>query len=70
MAPLSKDCAQLKSYKGSEELNELLSKGTENGGVAAVFDEVPYMKLILGKYCHKYSMVQPTYKTGGFGFVS
>lgn len=62
--------AQLKSYKGCEELDELLSKGSKNGGVAAVFDEIPYMRLFLGSYCHKYSMVQPTYKTGGFGFVS
>ncbi|KNA10764.1 hypothetical protein SOVF_141390 [Spinacia oleracea] len=61
--------SQLKSYKKCEELDELLSKGSKNGGVAAVFDEVPYMRLFLAKYCQKYSMVQPTYKTGGFGFV-
>ncbi|XP_021768155.1 glutamate receptor 2.1-like [Chenopodium quinoa] len=61
--------AQLKPYKKCDELDDLLSKGSKNGGVSAVFDEVPYMRLFLAQHCQKYSMVQPSYKTGGFGFV-
>ncbi|KAK6912455.1 Ionotropic glutamate receptor [Dillenia turbinata] len=56
-------------YNTIEELDEALSKGSGNGGIAAAFDEIPYMRLFLAKYCPKYTMVQPTYKTDGFGFV-
>ncbi|KAL9239800.1 hypothetical protein vseg_014086 [Gypsophila vaccaria] len=60
---------KLKSYNSTEQLNELLSKGTEKGGVSAAYDEIPYLKLFLGQYCSKYTMVPPTYKTDGFGFA-
>ena len=40
------------------------------GVVAAIFDEIPYIKLFLAKFCSMYTMVGPTYKTDGFGFVS
>ena len=61
---------QLKIYNSSESCHRLFEKGVENGGIAAAFDEIPYVKLFLGKYCSKYTMVGPTFKTGGFGFVS
>ncbi|KAL7187160.1 hypothetical protein ACSBR1_037264 [Camellia fascicularis] len=54
-----------KVYGSPEELDELFS----NGSIAAAFDEIPYMKLFLAKYCSKYTTVAPTYKTDGFGFV-
>ncbi|CAK9182111.1 unnamed protein product [Ilex paraguariensis] len=57
--------SNLKEYDSPEMCDELLS----NGLVAAVFDEIPYMKLFVAKYCTKYIMVAPTYKTDGFGFV-
>ncbi|KAB1202887.1 Glutamate receptor 2.7 [Morella rubra] len=60
---------QLKQYNNTEECDELLSKGSANGGIDAAFDEIPYMKLFLGKYCSNYTMVQSIYKTDGFGFV-
>lgn len=62
--------SRLVSYNTSENLDDLLSKGNSNGGIAAVFDEIPYMKLFLAKYSTKYIMVQPLYKAEGFGFVS
>lgn len=49
---------------------EALSNGSLRGGVAAIVDEVPYIKLFLSKNCHKYTMIGPTYRTSGFGFVS
>ncbi|KAL0323996.1 UNVERIFIED_CONTAM: Glutamate receptor 2.7 [Sesamum calycinum] len=42
---------------------------SENGGIAAAFDETPYIKMFLAKYCSEYTMVGPMYKTAGFGFV-
>ncbi|KAL9177139.1 hypothetical protein ABFS82_01G039500 [Erythranthe guttata] len=63
------DESQLRPFKSAEEMDELLSKGSANGGIAAAFHEIPYIKLFLGKYCSKYMMVGPTYKAAGFGFV-
>ncbi|KAJ7958442.1 Glutamate receptor [Quillaja saponaria] len=61
--------SQLKIYNSTEQCDELFRKGSENGGIAAAFDEIPYMRLFLGTYCSKYTMVEPTFKTDGFGFV-
>ncbi|KAL8063638.1 hypothetical protein ABFX02_01G039800 [Erythranthe guttata] len=61
--------SQLRPFKSAEEMNQLLSKGSANGGIAAAFHEIPYLKLFLAKYCSKYMMVGPTYKAAGFGFV-
>lgn len=59
---------KLRTYSDPEQLDELLRCGSAHGGITAVLDEIPYMNLFLSKYC-SYTMVQPTYKTGGFGFV-
>ncbi|XP_050272481.1 glutamate receptor 2.8-like isoform X2 [Quercus robur] len=66
---LSFNESNLKAYATPEEYHEALSKGTYNDGVAAIFDEIPYIKLFLAKYCSRYSMVGPIYKTDGFGFA-
>ncbi|KAL6345586.1 hypothetical protein AAG906_017316 [Vitis piasezkii] len=64
------DESKFRIYNSPEKLAELLSKGSANGGIAAAFDEIPYMKLFIAQHCSKYTMVQPTYKFDGFGFVS
>ncbi|PQQ00290.1 glutamate receptor 2.8-like [Prunus yedoensis var. nudiflora] len=61
--------SMLKAYKTIEQYNDALSKGSNNGGVAAIIDEIPYLKLFIAKNCSKYTMVGPTYKTDGFGFA-
>ncbi|KAL6635260.1 hypothetical protein ACP70R_027931 [Stipagrostis hirtigluma subsp. patula] len=63
------DEAKMRSYGTAEQYADALSKGSANGGVAAVFDEIPYLKLFLSQYCDGYTMVGPVYKTDGFGFV-
>ncbi|KAL6345494.1 hypothetical protein AAG906_017215 [Vitis piasezkii] len=63
------DESKFRIYNSPEELAELLSKGSANGGIAAAFDEIPYMKLFIAQHCSKYTMVQPTYKFDGFGFA-
>ncbi|KAL3360433.1 hypothetical protein AABB24_013719 [Solanum stoloniferum] len=60
---------RLKAYKTPEECVDLLAKGSSNGGIAAVFDEIPYVKLFLANYCLKFTTIGPTYKTDGFGFA-
>ncbi|KZV23960.1 glutamate receptor 2.8-like [Dorcoceras hygrometricum] len=61
--------SRIVEFNSPEEMDRLLSKGSENGGIAAAFHEIPYIKLFLSKYCSKYIMVDPTYKADGFGFV-
>ncbi|KAL2462407.1 Glutamate receptor 2.7 [Forsythia ovata] len=63
------DNSKFRNYSTSEEYDEALSKGSRNGGVAAIVDELPYIRSFLAKYCGKYTMVGPTYKTAGFGFA-
>ncbi|RLN13531.1 hypothetical protein C2845_PM09G05270 [Panicum miliaceum] len=59
----------LLGYVTVEEYAEALQRGSGNGGVSAIVDEVPYLKIFLSKYCEGYTMVGPTYKLGGFGFA-
>ncbi|BFG18015.1 hypothetical protein CerSpe_042890 [Prunus speciosa] len=61
---------KLRPYKSSDECHEFLTNGSANGGIAAAIDETPNMKLFLAKYCSKYTMIGPIFKTDGFGFVS
>ncbi|CAK7344630.1 unnamed protein product [Dovyalis caffra] len=69
MKQLNFSDTKLREYSTPEEYHEALSNGTHNGGVAAIFAEIPYVKLFLAKYCSKYQTVGPTYKTDGFGFA-
>ncbi|KAJ4823782.1 hypothetical protein Tsubulata_012104 [Turnera subulata] len=62
------DETNLKEYVTPEEYRDALKNGIHNGGVAAIFDEIPYVKRFISLYCSKFKMVGPTYKTDGFGF--
>ncbi|KAK6237097.1 hypothetical protein SCA6_012434 [Theobroma cacao] len=61
--------SQLIEYQSPEELHDLFTERSANGGVAATLDEIPYMKLFLAKYWFKYTAVEPKLRTNGFGFV-
>ncbi|PRQ27374.1 putative periplasmic binding protein-like I [Rosa chinensis] len=63
------DDSKLKEYETMEEIDEALSKGTAKDGIAAVVHGTPKMKLFLAKYCSKYTMIEPIFKTDGFAFV-
>ncbi|XP_010259753.1 PREDICTED: glutamate receptor 2.8-like [Nelumbo nucifera] len=69
MESLKVDRSKLKSYSSVEEFHEALSRGSRNGGVSAIVDEIPFVKLFLAKYCKKYTVVGRTYKIAGYGFV-
>ncbi|KAM0850299.1 hypothetical protein ACQ4PT_053152 [Festuca glaucescens] len=60
---------RMRGYNTEEEYADALSRGSANGGVEAMFDEIPYLKLFLSQYCDGYAMLGPIYKTDGFGFV-
>ncbi|XP_021805283.1 glutamate receptor 2.8-like [Prunus avium] len=63
------DDSKIKMFRSFEECDELLSKGSANGGISAAVDETPSMKLFLAKYCTKYAMIGPIFKAAGFGFA-
>ncbi|CAN6251081.1 unnamed protein product [Urochloa humidicola] len=63
------DASKIKPYDSSEGYHNALSKGSKNGGVAALVDEIPYIKLFLAEHCKGYTMVGPIYKTAGFGYA-
>ncbi|EEE65234.1 hypothetical protein OsJ_20397 [Oryza sativa Japonica Group] len=60
---------RLRAYATIDQYAEALNMGSDNGGVSAIIDEVPYLKLFVSQYCQGYAIVGPTYKSGGFGFV-
>lgn len=63
------DERRMKKYSTVEQYAVALSKGSANGGVDAVFDEIPYLKMFLSQHCDGYMQVGAIYKTDGFGFV-
>ncbi|XP_048329014.2 glutamate receptor 2.8-like [Ziziphus jujuba] len=60
---------RLRPYTSPEEYNDAMSKGSLNGGIDAIFDEIPNVKLLLAKYCSRYTVTGPTYKSAGYGFA-
>ncbi|XP_078150481.1 glutamate receptor 2.8-like [Carex rostrata] len=62
------DKTKMKVYS-REEFAEALDKGSENGGVTAIVNTIPFIKLFLAKNCKSYTMVGPIYKTAGSGFA-
>ncbi|KAM3245778.1 hypothetical protein P3L10_007545 [Capsicum annuum] len=61
--------SKIKMYRLPEDYKEALSYGSKSDSISAFFDVVPYSKLFLSKYCDKYTIVGPTYRTDGFAFV-
>ncbi|XP_068461885.1 glutamate receptor 2.8-like [Phaseolus vulgaris] len=63
------DPSKLRPYSNITEYYDSLKLGSKNGGVAAIFDEVPYLKLYLKEYGSNYILAGPEYRNAGFGFA-
>ncbi|XVE71771.1 hypothetical protein DITRI_Ditri10aG0178600 [Diplodiscus trichospermus] len=61
--------SMLLPYVTVDDYEEALYKGSDNRGVAAIFDDIPNIKIFLNKYSTGYMMVGPNYKTDGYGFA-
>ncbi|KAH7576537.1 hypothetical protein JRO89_XS01G0102900 [Xanthoceras sorbifolium] len=64
---------KLKIYNSPQEYADALSKGSKRGGVTAIIDEIPYIKIVLAHSFPHYTMILPTNNstsTNGFGFLS
>ncbi|GMI98611.1 ARABIDOPSIS THALIANA GLUTAMATE RECEPTOR 1.3, glutamate receptor 1.3 [Hibiscus trionum] len=56
-------------FPSPEAYADALRKGSKNGGVSAIIDEIPYLKLFLAKYPSDYTVIKSKATSGGFGFV-
>ena len=57
-------------HSSRAEYADALTRGSKNGGVDAIVDEIPYIKEFLAIYPSGYSMTVSETITNGFGFVS
>ena len=60
----------IEPFHTADEFANALSKGTKNGGVSAILDEIPYIKIFLAEYSADYSLIKSLSTTNGFAFVS
>ncbi|CBI17828.3 unnamed protein product, partial [Vitis vinifera] len=62
--------SSLETYGSIEGYAHALIEGSKKGGVSAIIDEIPYIKLFLAQYGDQYTMMEPEYlTTNGFGFA-
>ncbi|XP_054820443.1 glutamate receptor 2.5-like isoform X2 [Prosopis cineraria] len=66
---LKYDRLRVKNYPDMEEYKEALDKGSNKGGVDAIFDHVSHIKIFLNQYGSKYVMVETGLRTDGFAFA-
>ncbi|KAE8701372.1 hypothetical protein F3Y22_tig00110548pilonHSYRG00873 [Hibiscus syriacus] len=51
-------------YRSPEEYDDALRRGSKNGGVSAIIDEIPYLKVFLAKYPADYTMIKSKATSG------
>ncbi|KAM0922850.1 hypothetical protein ACQ4PT_005895 [Festuca glaucescens] len=63
--------SRLRTYTTKEEYAQALRLGSNNGGVSAIVDEIPYLTSFLSdrRYKDDFRMLGCIYKTPGFGFA-
>ncbi|KAE8685282.1 hypothetical protein F3Y22_tig00111099pilonHSYRG00133 [Hibiscus syriacus] len=59
----------LKPYSSPEEYVNALRRGSEKGGVSAIINELPYLKVFIARHPADYRMIKTETISGGFGFV-
>ncbi|XP_057530603.1 glutamate receptor 2.5-like isoform X2 [Amaranthus tricolor] len=62
---------QIMIYDTEQQIVDMLSKGIDQGGVSAIIDETPYLKVFLSKNCNKGYTLVPSFDlhAEGFGFA-
>ncbi|KAL5802814.1 hypothetical protein ACOSQ4_031119 [Xanthoceras sorbifolium] len=61
--------SHLQPFSSPEEFADALSRGSKKGGVSAIIDEIPYIKIFLAKYSADYSMAGSMSISNGFAFA-
>ncbi|PIN16362.1 Glutamate-gated kainate-type ion channel receptor subunit GluR5 [Handroanthus impetiginosus] len=60
---------RLKPFQSQEDYDKALRRGSKQGGVDAIVDELPYLKVFVAKYPHDYAIIESSMRTSGFGFA-
>jgi len=63
------DERKIKVFSTPEEYAKALRAGSNNGGVSAIFDEIPYLNTFLMQYGSEFQIVGHIDSAAGFGFV-
>ncbi|KAL4384922.1 hypothetical protein GQ457_15G024610 [Hibiscus cannabinus] len=59
----------MKPFFTPDEYADALSKGSRKGGVSAILDEMPYIKIFLAEHPRDFSLIKSMPITNGFAFV-
>ncbi|KAI3450137.1 hypothetical protein Pfo_006802 [Paulownia fortunei] len=60
---------RLKPFQSPKDYDEAIRKGSKKGGVGAIIEELPYLKLFIARYPHEYAIIESSMTTSGFGFA-
>ncbi|PWA68912.1 ionotropic glutamate receptor, metazoa, Periplasmic binding protein-like I [Artemisia annua] len=60
---------RMRPYSSYEQYAQALSRGGKHGGADAIIDEIPYIKMFLGRFSADYAMIASKPSTSGFGFI-
>ncbi|XP_028549429.1 glutamate receptor 2.7-like [Dendrobium catenatum] len=66
---LTFDEKKVNEYNSVEEFSEALLKGSQNGGITAIFEGLPFVQLIIKQQCANFTVVGPIFKNQGLGFA-
>ncbi|KAL0903492.1 hypothetical protein M5K25_027878 [Dendrobium thyrsiflorum] len=66
---LTFDEKKINQYNSVEELSEAMLKGSQNGGITAIFEGLPFAKLIIKQQCTNFTLVGPIFKNEGLAFA-
>lgn len=61
---------RLKQYQSPDDYDEALRIGSKRGGVGAIIEELPYLRIFIARFPHDYVIIESSMTTNGFGFVS
>ncbi|PIN16365.1 Glutamate-gated kainate-type ion channel receptor subunit GluR5 [Handroanthus impetiginosus] len=60
---------ELKPFQSPVDYDKALRQGRKKGGVDAIVDELPYLKIFVARYPHEYTIIESSMRTSGFGFA-
>ncbi|PIN16370.1 Glutamate-gated kainate-type ion channel receptor subunit GluR5 [Handroanthus impetiginosus] len=60
---------RLKPLQSPEDYDKALRQGRKKGGVDAILEELPYLKIFVARYPQDYAVIESSMITGGFGFA-
>ncbi|KAL8531418.1 hypothetical protein ACS0TY_008137 [Phlomoides rotata] len=60
---------RLKPFQSPDDYDKALRKGNRKGGVRAIVEELPYLKIFVARFPNDYVITETSMVTSGFGFA-